>query len=176
MRAAFFLDPTSAPPVNRLFEWTCGALAAAALFCIMALTFFDVGGRKLASASIPGSLELTELLMVVVIFAALPLVSIRREHVVFDSLDHVLSPLLRRMQAMLVNLVCGVLLLALAWLMWRTAGEFAEAGETTAQLKLLKAPFIYGMAGLCGVTGLVHLVRFVLRRPDAPLPAADDRP
>ena len=76
--------------MNRLFEWVCGALAAVALFCIMTLTFFDVGGRKLASTSIPGSLELTELLMVVVIFAALPLVSIRREHVVFDSLDHVL--------------------------------------------------------------------------------------
>jgi TRAP-type C4-dicarboxylate transport system permease small subunit len=41
----------------------------------MALTFFDVGGRKLLSNSIPGSLELTELLMVVVIFGALPLVS-----------------------------------------------------------------------------------------------------
>ena len=152
--------------MNRLFEWVCGTLAALALFCIMVLTFFDVGGRKFASASIPGSLEVTELLMVIVIFAALPLVSIRREHVVFDSLDHVLSPLLRRMQAVLVNLVCGGLLMALAWLMWRTAGEFAEAGETTAQLKLLKAPFIYGMSVLCALTGLVHVARFLARRSE----------
>jgi len=128
----------------------------------MTLTFFDVGGRKLASASIPGSLELTELLMVVVIFAALPLVSIRREHVVFDSFDHVLPRPLRRLQSVLVNLLCGSLLMGLAWLMWQTAGEFAQAGETTAQLKLLKAPFIYGMSVLCGLTGLVHLLRFAL--------------
>ena len=141
----------------------------------MTLTFFDVGGRKLASASIPGSLELTELLMVIVIFAALPLVSIRREHVVFDSFDHLMSPVQRRLQATLVNLLCGCLLLALAWLMWRTAGEFAEAGETTAQLKLLKAPFIYGMAVLCGITGLVHLSRFVMRRAD-PLPPTAPTP
>jgi TRAP-type C4-dicarboxylate transport system permease small subunit len=153
--------------VNRLFEWTCGALAAAALFCIMVLTFFDVGGRKFASASIPGSLELTELLMVVVIFAALPLVSIRREHVVFDSFDHVFPSALRKAQSMLVNLVCGGLLMALAYLMWRTAGEFADTGETTAQLKLLKAPFIYGMSVLCGLTSLVHLLRVLLRRSDA---------
>ena len=159
--------------MNRLFEWVCGTLAALALFCIMVLTFFDVGGRKFASASIPGSLEVTELLMVIVIFAALPLVSIRREHVVFDSLDHVLSPFLRRMQAVLVNLVCGGLLMALAWLMWRTAGEFAEAGETTAQLKLLKAPFIYGMSVLCGLTGMVHLLRSAMARPDPQLPQAD---
>jgi TRAP-type transport system small permease protein len=58
-----------------------------ALFAIMALTLVDVSGRKLLSQSVPGSLELTELLMVVVIFAALPLVSLRGEHVVFDSLD-----------------------------------------------------------------------------------------
>lgn len=142
----------------------------------MVLTFFDVGGRKFASASIPGSLEVTELLMVVVIFAALPLVSIRREHVVFDSFDHVMSPRLRRVQTVLVNLVCGALLMALAWLMWRTAGEFAETGETTAQLKLLKAPFIYGMAVLCGLTSLVHLLRFMLGRPDTPTPRDSDAP
>jgi TRAP-type C4-dicarboxylate transport system permease small subunit len=171
-----FFDATFLCPVNRIFEWVCGALAAAALFGIMVLTFFDVGGRKFASASIPGSLEVTELLMVVVIFAALPLVSIRREHVVFDSLDHVFSPMLRRLQSMLVNLVCGGLLMALAWLMWRTAGEFAETGETTAQLKLLKAPFIYGMSVLCGLTGLVHLLRFVMRRPDAPVAQEGRKP
>ena len=160
-------------PVNRLFEWLCSALAALALFGIMALTFFDVGGRKFFSSSIPGSLELTELLMVIVIFAALPLVSIRREHVVFDSLDHMLSPRLRRLQAALVNLVCASLLLALAWLMWRTGGEFAATGETTAQLKLLKAPFMYGMSVLCGLTGMVHLWRSVRLHPDAPAPQAD---
>ena len=82
--------------MNKLLDTVCGLLAAAALFAIMALTFFDVGGRKLLSNSIPGSLELTELLMVVVIFAALPLVSLAGEHVVFDSLDSRISPLLRR--------------------------------------------------------------------------------
>ena len=159
--------------MNRLFEWLCGALAALALFSIMVLTFFDVGGRKFASTSIPGSLELTELLMVIVIFAALPLVSIRREHVVFDSLDAMLSPKLRRVQSALVNLVCAALLLALAWLMWRTGGEFADTGETTAQLKLLKAPFIYGMSILCGLTGLVHLWRGARMQPDTRTPPAD---
>ena len=143
--------------MNKLFEWVCGTLAAVALFAIMALTFFDVGGRKLLSESIPGSLELTELLMVVVIFAALPLVSIRGEHVVFDSMDALLPPLARKLQIALVHLLCGALLMGLAWLMWKTGSEFAQSGETTAQLKITKAPFIYGMAVLCALTGLVHL-------------------
>jgi TRAP-type C4-dicarboxylate transport system permease small subunit len=69
-----------------------GSVAALALFAIMALTFFDVGGRKLLSNSITGSLELTELLMVAVIFAGLPLVSLKGEHIVFDSLDGMGGP------------------------------------------------------------------------------------
>jgi TRAP-type C4-dicarboxylate transport system permease small subunit len=143
--------------MKKTLDLLCGLLAACALFAIMALTFFDVLGRKFLSNSIPGSLELTELLMVVVIFAALPLVSGRGEHVEFDSLDPWLPAWFRRVQAWLVHLACAALLAGLAWVMWDTAGQFATSGETTAQLKIAKAPFIYGMAVLCGVTSLVHL-------------------
>ena len=144
--------------MKKTLELACGLLAGLALFAIMALTFFDVLGRKFASNSIPGSLELTELLMVIVIFGALPLVSERGEHVEFDSLDPYLPLWLRRLQALAVHLLCAAVLLGLAWLMWRTGGQFMETGETTAQLRLLKAPFIYGMAVLCARTALVHLL------------------
>jgi TRAP-type transport system small permease protein len=153
--------------LKRLLENLCGLLAGAALFAIMALTFFDVLGRKLASNSIPGSLEVTELLMVVVIFAALPLVSERGEHVVFDSMDSYLPHWLRRAQAAIVHLLCAVVLFALGWLMWQTGGQFLESGETTAQLKILKAPFIYGMGVLCAATALIHLA-LVGQLPDEP--------
>lgn len=152
--------------MKKLLENLCGLLSGAALFAIMALTFFDVGGRKLLDNSIPGSLELTELLMVVVIFGALPLVSLRGEHVEFDSLDEYLPDWVRRTQNVLVHTLCAAVMLALAWLMWRTGTEFLQTGEITAQLKILKAPFIYGMSVLCGITGLVHL-RLVLQPPEA---------
>lgn len=153
--------------MKKTIETTCGVLAGLALFAIMALTFFDVIGRKLIGHSIPGSLELTELLMVIVIFAALPLVSLRGEHVTFDSLDAHIPPALRRVQQRLVNAVCGAALLALAWLMWREAGRFVETGETTAQLLILKAPFIYAMAVFCGLTGMVTFA--LMRRPPGEL-------
>jgi TRAP-type transport system small permease protein len=143
--------------LKKLLETTCGLLAGAALFAIMALTFFDVGGRKLLDQSIPGSLELTELLMVVVIFGALPLVSLRGEHVLFDSLDSYLPPFVRRVQAALVHLLVGAAMLALGYLMFKTGQQFAINGDTTAQLKISKAPFIYGMGVLCAITGLIHL-------------------
>lgn len=144
--------------MKKTLELLCGLLAGAALFGIMTLTFFDVLGRKFLSNSIPGSLELTELMMVVVIFAALPLVSERGEHVEFDSLDPYLPAWLRRAQAVFVHILCAATLIGLAWVMWRMGNQFMENGETTAQLKILKAPFIYGMGVLCGVTGLIHLI------------------
>jgi len=144
--------------MKRILELLCGLLSGGALFAIMALTFFDVLGRKVLSNSITGSLELTELLMVVVIFGALPLVSERGEHVEFDSLDPYLPHWLRRAQSFVVHLLCGIVLLALGWLMWRTGGEFLATGETTAQLQILKAPFLYGMGVLCAATGVMHLL------------------
>jgi TRAP-type C4-dicarboxylate transport system permease small subunit len=143
--------------MKTLLDRLCGLLSGLALFVLMGLTFFDVLGRKFASNSIPGSLEMTELLMVVVIFGALPLVSRRSEHVVFDSLDALLPAWLLKAQCALVNIVCGALLIALAVLMWKTGADFRASGETTAQLQIPKWPFIDGMGVLCAVTGLVHL-------------------
>jgi TRAP-type transport system small permease protein len=144
--------------LKALLDRLCGLLAALALFAIMALTLADVSGRKLASASVPGSLELTELLMVVVIFAGLPLVSLHGEHVVFDSLDPYLPRWLRRAQHALVDAACAAALGAVAWLMFAKAGQMMDAGDTTAQLKIAQGPFVYLMSVLCALTALVHAV------------------
>jgi TRAP-type C4-dicarboxylate transport system permease small subunit len=144
--------------LKRALEALCGALAATALFSIMVLTLVDVSGRKLISASVPGSLELTELLMVVVIFAGLPLVSLRGEHVVFDSLDPIIERTIRRAQWLVVDLIVAALLFGMAWLMWVKAGQMAEFGDTTAQLKIPQPPFVYLMSALLALTGMVHLL------------------
>lgn len=144
--------------LKRLLEALCGAIAATALFSIMVLTFIDVGGRKLLSTSVPGSLELTELLMVAVIFAGLPLVSLRGEHVVFDSLDPLIEKTLRRAQGLVVDLLVSALLLGMAWLMWDKAAQMGSFGDTTAQLQIPQSPFVHAMSALLALTALVHLL------------------
>jgi TRAP-type C4-dicarboxylate transport system permease small subunit len=157
--------------VKRALDVLCGLLAAVALFAIMALTLADVLGRKLFNHSINGSLELTEILMVVVIFAALPLVSLHGEHVAFDALDALMPGWLRRLQQVLVDLLCAAALGTVAWLMWGKAVDMIGYGETTAQLKLPVGIFVGLMAAMCGLAALVHAV--LVWRPgdnsDAPL-------
>jgi TRAP-type transport system small permease protein len=144
--------------LRRSLEVLCGTLAAAALFAIMWLTLFDVAGRKLIDTSVTGSLEMTEMLMVLVIFAGMPLVSLRGEHVVFDSLDPLLEAWVRRAQGFVVDLLCAAALAGMAWLMWVKAGNMMQYGDTTAQLKIPQGPFVYLMSVLCALTGLVHLL------------------
>jgi len=144
--------------LKRTLEALCGTLAAVALFAIMWLTLADVAGRKALSTSLPGSLELTEMLMVLVIFAGLPLVSLRGEHVVFDSLDPLLERWVRRSQGVVVELLCAAALAGVAWLMWVKAGNMMAYGDTTAQLHIPQGPFVYAMSVLCALTALVHLL------------------
>jgi TRAP-type C4-dicarboxylate transport system permease small subunit len=133
-------------------------VAALALFAIMWLTLVDVTGRKLLSSSVPGSLELTELLMVVVIFSSLPLVALAGEHVVFDSLDRWLPAGVRRLQQAAVDLLCAAALAGLAVLMWVKAGQMQEYGDITAQLRLPLGVFVHLMSVLIGVAALAHLL------------------
>jgi TRAP-type transport system small permease protein len=149
-------------PLKKLLESLCSVLAAAALFAIMWLTLVDVAGRKFFSASLPGSLELTELLMVVVIFAGLPLVSLRGEHVVFDSFDVFLPRWLLRLQQSLIDGLCAAALAGVAWLMAAKGSQMLEYGDKTQQLGLTLGWFVYLMSALLLVAAVVHVVLVVL--------------
>lgn len=161
--------------LRRLLDRFCGTLAGLALLFIMALTFADVLGRKLLDHSIPGSLELTEILMVVVIFASLPLVSLHGEHVVFDSLDAMMGRGLLRMQQVAVDCGCAIGLGGIAWLLWTRAAQLASYGDTTPQLKLALAPIVAGMAVLVALAALVHLV-LIVRPAGHHVPGVEDEP
>ena len=135
-----------------------GLFAGLALFLMMGLTFVDVIARKLFSASVPGGVEVTELLMLAVIFAAMPLASLRGEHIVFDLLDAVLPARLRTLQHRIAHLVCVAVLAGAAWLVQGRAARAAEYGDSTAQLGLGLAGFQYATAALLVLTALMHLV------------------
>ncbi len=156
--------------LEKVLNWTSGLLAALALFGIMVLTFVDVGGRKFLNHSVPGGLEITEMLMVIVIFGALPLVSWRSEHVVFDSIDRWVPLRLQALQARIVHAVCAGLFLLMAWLLTQRAARFTEYGEVTVHLQLPMGPVALVMAVLLALTALVHGVLLIW----PPLPSADE--
>ncbi len=136
-----------------------GALAGALLMALMLLTFADVLARYVFNAPISGAFELTELSLLVLIFAGLPLASRADEHVTMDFIDKVLSPGAQVLVQRVVHFFCGLLLLGLSYLVYLKAGKIMDYGDTTDILKVPVGPFVYVMAVMVLLTGVIHLVK-----------------
>lgn len=138
-----------------------GAAAASLLFGLMTLTTADVIGRYVFNRPLRGAFEITELMLLTLIFAGLPLASRAGEHVTLDFIDKLFGNEARRLLHRLIDLVCGGIILALAWRVWVKAGKIGTYGDTTEVLRVPVAPFVYFMAVMVAVTGIVHLARVV---------------
>jgi len=136
-----------------------GVAASALLACMMVLTFADVVGRYLLNRPIRGAFEITELALLVLIFAGLPLVSHADEHVTMDFIDRVLPPAGRRVLVRLVHAVCAAVMFFLTWQVWIKAGKIAGYGDTTDVLRITVGPFVYFMDAMIALTGLVHVYK-----------------
>ena len=142
-----------------------GAAAAILLFCMMALTTADVIGRYFFNWPLRGAFELTELLLLTLIFAGLPLASRADEHVTLDFIDMALGARGPPAAAPAVDLVCGLIILGLAWRVFIKAGKIAGYGDTTDVLRIPVGPFVYFMALMVAVTAIVHLIKAFSRPP-----------
>ena len=136
-----------------------GIAASALLFGMMVLTFFDVVGRYLLNKPIRGAFEITELGLLVLIFAGLPLVSHADEHVTMDFIDRILPQRIARAWIRVVHAICAAIMFFLAWQVWIKANRIASYSDTTDVLRITIGPFVYFMALMIGLTGLVHVFK-----------------
>ena len=126
---------------------------------MMVLTFFDVVGRYLLNRPIRGAFEITELGLVVLIFAGLPLVSHADEHVTMDFIDRVLPDRVRRAWIRAMHAICAAIMFLLAWQVWIKATRIAGYADTTDVLRVPIGPFVYFMALMIGLTGIVQVFK-----------------
>ena len=129
---------------------------------MMVLTFFDVVGRYLLNRPIRGAFEITELGLVVLIFAGLPLVSHADEHVTMDFIDRILPDRARRAWIRIMHAICAAIMFFLAWQVWIKANRIAGYGDTTDVLLIPVGPFVYFMAVMIALTGAVHIFKMII--------------
>jgi TRAP-type C4-dicarboxylate transport system permease small subunit len=152
------------PAWKRRVELLLGAAAAAILMAMMLITVVDVVARYVFNRPLRGAFEVTELMLVVLIFAGLPLVSFTDEHAVMDFIDRLLGRRGQRHLDRVVQTANGAFMLLLAWLVWRKANSIWAYRDATDVLRILYGPFVYFMAGTLGLAGLIHLYKVVERR------------
>jgi TRAP-type C4-dicarboxylate transport system permease small subunit len=144
---------------ERRADAVLGIAASVLLFGMMVLTFLDVVGRYLLNRPIRGAFEVTELALLVLIFAGLPLVSHADEHVTMDFIDRLLGARGRILWIRVMHAVCAAIMFFLAWQTWIKAGKIAGYGDTTDVLRITVGPFVYFMTAMIALTGAVHIYK-----------------
>ena len=140
-----------------------GVAASAILFFMMLLTFVDVVARYVFNRPISGAFEVTELLLLVLIFAGLPLVSWADEHVTMDFIDRLLGARARRRLEHGVHVFSAAIFGLLAWLVWLKADRIWAYRDATDVLRIVYGPFVYLMAVMIGLAGVIHLYKAFAR-------------
>ncbi|MDP6397727.1 MAG: TRAP transporter small permease [Arenicellales bacterium] len=132
-------------------------LSSVALFALMVMTCVDVAGRYFFNAPLDGATELTQLMMGVIVFAILPTVCYREEHVSVDLLDLWMpSRWINRRQCILNGLM-AIMLGSVAWRVWISAGFMVEYGDATEFLGIPYAPITYFIAIMNGAAAIAFL-------------------
>ena len=138
-------------------EGALGATSATVLFLMMMITAVDVVGRYVFNKPLNGGFEITEMLLAALIYCGLPLVSRRREHIVIDTFDPLMSARVKRALDVLAEIVCSLTLGGIGYLIFRRAVRVAEYGDTTNVLKLPLAPVAYLMGTMIIIAALIHV-------------------
>ncbi len=128
---------------------------------MMALTVLDVAGRYLFAAPVNGAFEATEVMLALVVFAGLPIVTARREHV---SVRLLLDALPRRVAGVMERLADVLVLLALfgaAVLLYDKGRDLSRWGDATVLLSIPLGPVAYALAAFAGLAALAAAARLV---------------
>jgi TRAP-type C4-dicarboxylate transport system permease small subunit len=122
------------------------AVGGIGIMAMMLLTCADVFLRYFVNAPIEGVLDLTQMLMVVIVFFGLAYCGWTGGHVAVDYLHDLLPPRMVVPLAVAVNATGAVVMLAMAWEGLQTSLTFMMTGETPMTVMIPKYPFIWVVA------------------------------
>jgi TRAP-type C4-dicarboxylate transport system permease small subunit len=163
-------------PVLLLLHAALRRLAELCMVALALLTLADVLGRYVFNVSVTGAVELTEILMVGVIFSGVVLATLAREHVAVDLLPMPFGRAGLQASRLLGHGLAAAVSALLAAVSWSQAESAREYADQTQMLNLPLAPVVYFMSAMLLVNALVQLGVLVveLRGGDVRAPAATD--
>lgn len=127
-----------------------GYLGATVLFLMMLLTTWDVASRYLFNSPILGALEITEFLVVTVVFSFLGLTQQEKAHVSVDLVVGNLPARCRRVIGFINRLASLAILGLITWMTLERAIELMHMEEYSGTLHIPVAPFVFLVALGCG--------------------------
>jgi len=129
------------------------------LFIMMLMTMADVLLRKFSNLSILGTVELTELMMIIVVFSSLAECQVGDGHIKVDLVLKRFSPKVQSIFDVFTQFVCFALFSMMSLAIWQHANRMKEWGEVTIDLALPLYPFIYVAVIGCALLAFVLLIK-----------------
>jgi TRAP-type C4-dicarboxylate transport system permease small subunit len=148
--------------INDLMHSLTGLLnsiASVALLVMMGMTVADVGLRKFAAGGVKGGLELSEFLMVFLVFCALAGCEFKDRNVSVSLLTDRLPGRVQTAIAVLTRLTASIMFCAIAVSLIRYAFSLRALQEVSPDLLIPRYPFIYLAAIGCAILSLVLLIK-----------------
>lgn len=112
-----------------------------ALAAMMLLSTVDVIGRYFFNAPVLGAYEITEYLMLIMVFSYLALAQSEKAHINVDIVFNHLPAGLRHVLERLNHLVCLLMMLLVSWMSLQRIWELKRTGEASVLLKIPDYPF-----------------------------------
>ena len=140
-----------------------GTIAAISLWILVLLTFADVFGRDVLSAPVAGAYEITEFLMGVIIFAALPAATLNREHIVVDLFDALTPRWFVPLRELIATVIEVFVLCVLAWKCWDLAFAMRGYEEVTAQLRMPMFPIVLFISAMSAISAVLCVLAYAFR-------------
>ncbi|EKF20171.1 hypothetical protein NA2_05256 [Nitratireductor pacificus pht-3B] len=150
--------------LGRLMKLALGVAGGIALCAMMVLSVYDALGRSLFNAPLFGANDITQVLLVTTVAAALPLCILAGQAIRIDILADMLPPALGRMVDAVLRWVGAVMLGYLAWRCLLNGLEATRFGETTMLLLISHAPFYLLLAGGLALGALILLFPQLVKR------------
>ena len=121
------------------------------LFGMMLLTIFDVIGRYVFNSPITGAFEITEAMMVTMVFFFIGYAQAKKSHVAVDLVVNLLPEKLRVIIDIITHTLSLLMMILIAWMSMLRWLELMRIKEYTAILHIPVSPFLLILALGCFV-------------------------
>ena len=116
------------------------------LTALVLITVVDVFGRYLLGIPLPGTSEITEIILGILIYIGLPYISKKEEHISVSLLSNYLPNNIKILHKILINFIVTLLLLVIARQLYLHGIDLKSYQEVTTFLEIPKAPIAFAMA------------------------------
>jgi TRAP-type C4-dicarboxylate transport system permease small subunit len=132
------------------------------LFAMMTITISDVFLRKFTNTSILGTVELTEFMMVIVVFCSLAQCEADNGHIRVELIMNKFGPKARTFADIFTQILCTVLFALMSTSIYHHGINMKSSGEVTMDLGLPVYPFVYIALTGCIVMTVVLLSKTIV--------------